>query len=166
MTGTQRIGSGLALAAALCLPGCYYSNRAHNIDTKPTVDTGIGAAIILPGQSAPAYTAEGVPIEGGSGSVARPRMSTLGGSAIDEQKNVEGKETPLLLKWVTAPLAVIAAPFAAAADAMKGEPAPGPPSRHLQPACKPVARSRRRLEESSSRSIARSRSNSFSSSAR
>jgi hypothetical protein len=126
--------SRAALATLLCLPGaagCFYSRRAADVDTNPTVDTGMGASILMPGQSAPAL---GVP--GGSGPAAesagstpepRPRITMIGGSSIDKERHETGKEDPLLFKALTVPFAVLAAPFAAAADALRGDPEPGPP---------------------------------------
>ena len=44
----------LVLAAA-GLAGCFYGHTKRNIDRNPVVDTGVGASVVMPGQSAPAY---------------------------------------------------------------------------------------------------------------
>jgi len=129
--------------AALVLPGCYFSRRAVDMDRTPTVDTGMGAAVILPGETAP-HLPSGAAAPGGSqttrsgphGSDARSqgsaqpstgKLTQIGGTGIDEDRHESGKEEPLIFKWLTAPLGVIAAPFAWAASEARDEPEPGPP---------------------------------------
>lgn len=122
------------LVAALVIPalaGCFYSRRAADVDKDPTVDTGMGASIIMPGQTAPPMSFGGAEPAGSEassgGSVGRPNITMVGGSEIDSERHETGKEDPLLFKAITAPLAVVAAPFVAVAEAMKGDPEPGPP---------------------------------------
>jgi hypothetical protein len=45
----------LALAAAAWLAGCAYSNVKRDVDRTPVVHHGVGATILMPGQSAPAF---------------------------------------------------------------------------------------------------------------
>ena len=129
--------------SGLVLPGCYFSRRAADVDRTPTVDTGMGAAVILPGETAPSLPSGGVAPggtqttrsgpEGSSGATtgstqpSTGNFSRIGGSSIDENRHESGQEDPLIFKWLTAPLALIAAPFAWAADEARGEPEPGPP---------------------------------------
>ena len=45
----------LALALAAGLTGCFaYTNVRRDTDRQPIVHTGVGATILMPGQSAPA----------------------------------------------------------------------------------------------------------------
>lgn len=135
--------AALALAAA---PGCfYYSDRTGNIDRTPTVDTGVGASILMPGQPAPplgyggaARSGPAGSSEAGSGPVGgqpapAPQMTMIGGSSIDEQRNLRHHEEPLLFKWALTPLAVVAAPFKYVADKLRGDPEPGPKVPHQGP---------------------------------
>lgn len=139
--------AGLALT---CAPGCFYSRRAADVDQKPTVDTGMGAAVIMPGQSLPmpqpgavspggtSQTRVGPGGETGSqsGGVVQPttgNLSMIGGSGIDKQRHESGKEDPLVLKWLTAPFAALAAPFVYVAEKARGEPEPGPLVPHQEP---------------------------------
>ena len=41
----------LLAVSTLVLPGCYFSRRAADVDRTPVVDTGMGAAVILPGET-------------------------------------------------------------------------------------------------------------------
>jgi hypothetical protein len=51
----RRLATPLALGLAAGLAGgCAYSNVKRDIDRQPIVHTGVGATILLPGQSAPA----------------------------------------------------------------------------------------------------------------
>jgi hypothetical protein len=122
------------LLVALLIPalaGCFYSRRARDVESDPTVDTGMGASIILPGQTAPPMSM-GTPVPAGAeasgagNTVQRPNLSMIGGSEIDKERHETGKEDPLIFKALMTPLAVLAAPFVAAADAMKGDPEPSP----------------------------------------
>ena len=47
--------TGIATAGlALGLSGCFaYNQGVRDIDRHPTVDTGVGASILMPGQAAP-----------------------------------------------------------------------------------------------------------------
>ena len=133
----------LLAVSTLVLPGCYFSRRAADVDRTPVVDTGMGAAVILPGETAPSLPS-GTAAPGGNqtsrhgphGSdthtqgAAQPatgKLSQIGGTAIDEDRHESGQETPLVFKWLTAPLGLIAAPFAWAAQEAAGDPEPGPP---------------------------------------
>ncbi|MDJ0847402.1 MAG: hypothetical protein QNK04_03370 [Myxococcota bacterium] len=128
---TKRAAPVLATALAVLivppLAGCFYSRRSADVDRNPTVDTGMGASIIMPGQSAPAMGRGPGSAEGGI-PTATPNIQMIGGSEIDEERHETGKEDPLLFKALTTPLAVLAAPFVAAAGALRGDekPEPGP----------------------------------------
>ena len=42
------------IAASTLATGClYYGHQTHDVDRTPIVDTGVGASILMPGQSAP-----------------------------------------------------------------------------------------------------------------
>ncbi|MCP4244321.1 MAG: hypothetical protein QF890_01245 [Myxococcota bacterium] len=127
----------------LALPGCYFSRRAADADRTPTVDTGMGAAVILPGETLPSLPGGNAApghsrttrsaTEGsdeasiGSAQPSTGNLTQIGGSGIDQNRHESGKEDPLIFKWLTAPLGLLAAPFAWAAEAARGEPEPGPP---------------------------------------
>jgi hypothetical protein len=139
----------LLAIALLALPGCYFSRRSGDVERTPTVDTGVGAAIIMPGQSAPTYAPGGavapggaqVTSEGPGGSSSRSgpiqpstgNLTMIGGSEIDKEVHWEGKEDPLVFKWMTAPLALVAAPFVAIGDLVRGDPEPGPEVPNTKP---------------------------------
>lgn len=53
-------------------------------------------------------------------------ITFIGGSRMDEQRHVHVEEDPVALKWLTAPVAIAAAPFVLAKEALQGEPEPGP----------------------------------------
>ena len=117
--------TALAVLLIPTLAGCFYSRRAADVDRNPTVDTGTGASIIMPGQSAPAMGR--APGSEGGIPTATPNIQMIGGSEIDEERHEVGKEDPLLFKALTAPLAAVAAPFVAAAEALRDDdPEPGP----------------------------------------
>ena len=48
------------LACALALPACITGRREADIDRTPMVDSGAGAAILMPGQTAPNFPRRGV----------------------------------------------------------------------------------------------------------
>lgn len=140
----KRLPALLTLCAALTLPGCFYSRRAADVEKQPVRDTGVGAAVIMPGQTAPVIGPGGTVSPGStssssngpngesssSGGAVQPSVgdiTMIGGTKEDLDKHVRGKEEPLLLKWITAPLALLAAPFAAVNEVAKGDPEPGPP---------------------------------------
>lgn len=53
-------------------------------------------------------------------------MMMLGGAREDITRHTSIREDPLLMKYLTAPLVVAAAPFVLAKEALAGEPEPGP----------------------------------------
>jgi hypothetical protein len=137
----------LLLPALLMLPlaGCFaYSQGTQNTARQPTVDTGVGAAIIYPGQTAPALPQQGSGgATGPEGQTAQPstgQLTTIGGAKVDEQQNVQWREEPIWHKYLMLPLAVVAAPFKAAAEAARGEPEPGPPVPKTSPERPPAER--------------------------
>ncbi len=124
------------LLAVAGLSGCLYADVRKNIDRNPVVDTGVGASIIMPGQSAPAYPhpapGSAAPAEtrqegGGAATSGGAPLTTIGRSSIDEERNMSAHEESLWMKYAALPFALLAAPFKAAADAARGEPEPGPP---------------------------------------
>jgi hypothetical protein len=140
------------LLAAAGLAGCFYGDTRRNIDRNPVVDTGVGASVIMPGQSAPAYShpapGSAAPAEkgqegggaatSGSASGAEPSptsvpLTMIGRSSIDEERNMSAHEESTWMKYVALPFAVLAAPFKAAAEAVRGEPEPGPPVPNTTP---------------------------------
>jgi hypothetical protein len=88
---------------------------------------GTGAAV------PPSGAAPGASHTSEAGAPPRPsgqpegEMTFLGGARTDEQRHVEVREDPLLLKYLTAPVALLAAPFVLAKEAMTDEREPGPP---------------------------------------
>jgi hypothetical protein len=136
----------LPTGLALALPGCFFSRRAADVEKTPTVDTGMGAAIIMPGETAPMNPhsggnvnpggtnqsrsgpgGESVSRSGGPGQPSTGNLSMIGGSGMDKERHDTGQEDPLIFKWITAPFAALAAPFVYAAEKARGEPEPGPP---------------------------------------
>ncbi len=162
----------LLAALAIQISGCMaYNNTTSDFNRTPIINTGTRAAIIYPGQSAPAmpgsvpqaqYAAPGsspqyaqpvtleqqppyppgAPIAPGaapthqpyanpqpypqSGSAPDGQISFLGGSRIEETQHVDIRKEPLVVKYLTAPFKLIAAPFVLAKEAIEGEPEPGP----------------------------------------
>jgi len=128
------------LAASTLMPGClYYGNQSRDVDRTPIVDTGVGATILMPGQSAPSFPggaeagAPGSPSGGSSAPAGGVRMSSIGGTRVDEITHVRTHEEPVWLKYLTLPFAVVAAPFVAAKEAVQGEPEPGPEVPRVDP---------------------------------
>ena len=204
-TTTARTGNRWLLAAlALPISGCMaYNDTTADVDRTPIMNTGTRAAIIYPGQGAPAMPGSipqpqyappgsspqyGQPGSGpqygqpGSGSqygqpaipqrqappaypsstpvapgaapgqlpqanpqtnpypnpqsnaypdpqaTAAPndQISMLGGSRMEETKHLDKRKEPLVVKYMMAPLKLLAAPFILAKEAIEGEPEPGP----------------------------------------
>lgn len=149
---------GLLIAIAAILLGCpvgYYQNQQRDVDRTPTVDTGAGASIIYPGQTAPgmpgatqpgasapsgarepsqqpygaAQAAQPPPEYGhpyGASAPSGGGVTMIGGSKVDEKKHQKVQSQPLVFKYLALPFAVVAAPFKYAADKVRGEPEPGP----------------------------------------
>ncbi len=139
------------IAAATLAPGCvYYGDTKRDIDRTPIVDTGVGATVLMPGQSAPSFPG-GASTSGGSEAGAPGRTSggysgsssgapsggggltMIGGTRVDESMHSSSHEEPIWLKYLMLPFAVAAAPFVAAADAIKGDPKPGPEVPRVDP---------------------------------
>lgn len=146
----DRIGRALALATAASLAGCAYGHYERDRDRAPRRDTGAGASIILPGQSPPPVwdpseqgwqsspgstqgRSAGGPAGAGDpgaaqpGTVARPRITSIGGSEEEEQRSQKIQEAPIWNKYLVAPFAVLAYPFVKTKELIQGEPEPGPP---------------------------------------
>ena len=140
------------LAASTLTPGClYYGNQSRDVDRTPIVDTGVGATILMPGQSAPSFPggsaapggaepgAPGSP-SGGPGSAQSSGapagggpISMIGGTRVDETTHVRVHEEPVWLKYLGLPFALAAAPFVAAKQAIQGEPEAGPEVPRVDP---------------------------------
>jgi hypothetical protein len=156
----MRLASRIAAIAALgaAAPGCFFGTKEHDIDRTPMMDAGVGAAVILPGQSVPMYPPAAAPgtatqssqsgapgsesgssTQGGVPGQGMP-ISMIGGTKVDEERHLSVKEEPIWWKYVVLPFAVAAAPFKYAADKVRGEPEPGPAVPQNEPARpKPVA---------------------------
>jgi hypothetical protein len=65
----------LVLAFAAGLSGCAYTNVKQDLDRQPVVHTGVGATILMPGQSAPAFpnTVRGIGQPGAPAPLYAPR---------------------------------------------------------------------------------------------
>jgi hypothetical protein len=133
----MRAWSRIAGVAALCAtaPGCYFVNVKRDVDRTPTVDTGAGASILMPGQSAPLLVpgagapgseARGSSAEGGSAPAQGAAISMLGGTQVDEERHLQVREEPIWWKYLTLPFALAAAPAKLAADSVRGKPEAGP----------------------------------------
>lgn len=121
------------LAASTLAPGClYYGNQSRDVDRTPIVDTGVGATILMPGQSAPSFPA-GPATPGGAAPEGGGGVSMIGGTRVDETTHVRVHEEPVWLKYLTLPFAAVAAPFVAAKEAIQGEPEPGPEVPRVDP---------------------------------
>ncbi len=122
-----------------------------NGDRTPIVDTGVGATIMMPGQSAPSFPggtqmtrdpengAPGQPVNGSSSgsSSGIPSggggLTMIGGTRVDEVTHSSSHEEPIWFKYLTLPFALVAAPFVAVADAIQGDPKPGPEVPRVDP---------------------------------
>ena len=111
------------IAASMLAPGCvYYGAKSRDVDRTPIVDTGVGATVLMPGQSAPAFPGsaigepggEGRPASGGSSSSSTPAggggLTMIGGTRVDESTHTSSHEEPIWLKYLTLPFALAAAP--------------------------------------------------------
>jgi hypothetical protein len=140
------------LAASMLAPGClYYGNQSRDVDRTPIVDTGVGATILMPGQSAPSFPGgpatpgaaapeSSAAASGGPGSATASGatgggggISMIGGTRVDETTHVRVHEEPVWLKYLTLPFALVAAPFVAVKDAVQGDPEPGPEVPRVDP---------------------------------
>jgi len=167
-TATHDGNCWLLVALAIQISGCLsYTNTTSDIDRTPIVNTGARAAIIYPGQGAPAmpgsvphtqYAPPGTnsqyaqpapseqqppypsnaPVPPGTAPAPQPQVnpqlgsapddqiSFLGGSKMDEKRHTDIRKEPLVVKYLTAPFKLVAAPFVLAKEALEGEPEPGP----------------------------------------
>ncbi|UCE85401.1 MAG: hypothetical protein JSU66_13815 [Deltaproteobacteria bacterium] len=136
---TIRFAPALA-GASLALACAGVSNVNRDVDRTPIVNTGVGATILMPGETAPppqwpgSVTGAGAPAasaEGRSGAAAPTPGSSpvtfLGGTEVDEERHVTQKSQPRWLKYAALPFAVAAYPFQKAIDAVRGDSEPGPP---------------------------------------
>ncbi len=66
----SKLGVAVLLGISAALVACpvgYYQNQERDVDRTPTVDTGAGASIIYPGQTAPALPGNAPPQSGAAG---------------------------------------------------------------------------------------------------
>ena len=159
----MRSRSPLASTAilAVAVTGCLFTKIDRDIDRTPTMDAGVGGAILLPSESAPILAPGGGVAPGSATSVSEPgstqgsrvqsgdpsaapgpRISMIGGTQVDEEKHVSARSEPVWWKYVTLPFALAAAPFKIAADSVRGDtpPAPGPKVPDQKPQQAPLAR--------------------------
>ncbi len=54
------------------------------------------------------------------------QISMLGGARVEETKHLDKRKEPLVVKYMMAPLKLLAAPFVLAKEAIEGDPEPGP----------------------------------------
>jgi len=129
-----------AIALALQLVGCMAQSRGnYDIDRTPIVNTGARASIIYPGEG-PMPMPGSAPPQGSTPPGSAPQAGTappgtapaggglvfLGGARTQETRHLEIREDPLIVKYLTAPIALLAAPFVLAKESITGEPEPGP----------------------------------------
>jgi len=134
------------LSAALCgvLAGaCGHGRTMATDDRQPTVDMGVGATILMPGQSAPMPSRSATPGSGRVGQTGGGNLSMIGGAsqdilrdrergtelgtrAIDKEKDLRG-DLPGWAKIVAAPFALAAWPFKKLAEALEDDPEPAVP---------------------------------------
>jgi antitoxin component YwqK of YwqJK toxin-antitoxin module len=138
------------LLAALALPisACMaYNDTTSDVDRTPIMNTGTqyGQPPVPERQAPPAYPS-GAPGQPGAAPAPQPyanpqanpypvpqanpapndQISMLGGSRIEETKHLDERNEPLVVKYMMAPLKLLAAPFVLAKEAIEGDPVPGP----------------------------------------
>jgi hypothetical protein len=150
--------TSLAFGIAVLLSACPAINkRERDIDRTPVVDTGAGATILMPGQTAPVYQgpihprenngggAYGAPAPGNTqgsahgapASAPGSSVTMIGGNTTEEERHQKVNEEPIWFKYAALPFAVAAAPFVALAEAVRPEPTPGPEVPRLENAPPP-----------------------------
>ena len=128
-------------ASVATLTGCAFSDVEKDVDRNPIVNTGAGASIIYPGQSAPGIP--GGQASPGSGGTSRTgpngeshssgsptpgggNITMIGGAEVDDKRHYTVHEEPLYYKYALLPFAILAAPFVAIAEAVSPEEEEGP----------------------------------------
>lgn len=71
----------VALPLAVGLGGCFHANQTYEIDRTPEVDTGMGASILYPGQTAPRMAAPAARTPVPSGATTTTQTGPATGSA-------------------------------------------------------------------------------------
>ncbi|MCG8590579.1 MAG: hypothetical protein MJE66_14910, partial [Proteobacteria bacterium] len=143
--------ASLVLVVAMAT-ACTHVDHTDDVDRTPVVNTGAGATILMPGQTAPPISGSrfpgGAPAPGGAGEApagAAPQpgggVTFFGGTETDEKTHRTTVERPLWWKYAALPFAIAAYPVKKAADAIQGEPEPGPPLPHSTAAAPPPSRS-------------------------
>jgi hypothetical protein len=109
----------------------------HNYDGDhtPIANIGAGASIVYPGEGPMPMPGSVRPGADQQARTTAPGQSSspgggivfLGGVRSDVTVHKSTKEDPLLIKYLMAPVALVAAPIVLAKEAIMGEPEPGPP---------------------------------------
>ncbi len=160
-----------SLPLVIGLAGCFHANQTRQVHRTPEVDTGVGATILYPGQTAPRMASpatrtatppgatapaptgsatgrappsssvgggSGVPAEGHT-APAGGELTSIGGSRIDEKRDIRYREDPIWMKYVLMPFTLVAAPFKWTADKLRDDDAE-PTAEPVAPAPPPQAR--------------------------
>lgn len=143
------LGAGILIGITSVLMGCPgFQYVDADVDRTPTVDTGAGATIIYPGQTAPPVTPGAQPVYGAAQAAQPPpeygsalgsdvpvataapsggSVTMIGGSKIDEKRHIKIRSGPAYWKYMMLPFAVVAAPFKYAVEVARGKPEASPP---------------------------------------
>ncbi len=135
-----------ALLTAASLVGCFAYGRAHrDVDRSPTVDTGVGATILYPGESpvrpggripqtrpgseatTPDVHSGGLPPGAASFPQGGGAVTSIGGAQRDEVSHAQYREDPLFHRYLALPFVWIAAPFRFLTREKQPEPGPEVP---------------------------------------
>jgi len=101
-------------------------------ESAPMVVPGAGApgsssAVSVPGAATDPAATRGSSVQtGGPAASAGPPISMIGGTRVEEERHLSSREEPVWWKYLTLPLAVVAAPFKLAADSATSPTEPGP----------------------------------------
>lgn len=106
--------------------GGQFGPRGGSIGTGPFSVERQGQVPGPPPTAVPHGSGSGSSSRSGSPSSGGSTVSFLGGSEQDEVSHAEYNEEPIWFKYAALPFVLAAAPFKAAADAMAGDPEPGP----------------------------------------
>lgn len=108
------------------------SSYATPGSATPQAGSGSSTWSSGPGGERTSGQSSGAPAAGGGG------ITMLGGNTTEETRHQKIDEKPLWWKYAALPFAVVIAPFAYAADKLRGEPKPGPEVPTLEQATKPA----------------------------
>ncbi len=111
--GSLHVFSRTSLALAMAVSVGCTSTQDKSVERNPARDFGAGATLIMPGQSVP-MPDPNRPWEGSN-------VTAIGGTrSASERRDVQENRPTFLQNLVKAPAALIAAPAAAVANAVKG----------------------------------------------